>query len=182
MARDKSGDGDHEGAITFHCHHQHNHHFHVHHLHTLTLEWVVGIGGSSHASWCVWHGNHCHFNTTFATHTTVTVIGGTAKQLLGSSTDWCATTIVTPHTRGATSTHTHTWMAKWCGVANVLRLLCASTLAWSLHFATPFVCVTSSAKCVSPSIPSPLCFSITHPFLVCVCGIVKWHSRSLCGC
>ena len=23
--------------------------------------------------------------------------------------------------------------------------------------------------CVSPSIPSPLCFSITHPFLVCVC-------------
>ena len=65
--------------------------------------------------------------------------------------------------------HTHTWMAKWCGVANVLRLLCASTLAWSLHFATPFVCVTSSAKCVSPSIPSPLCFSITHPFFgVCV--------------
>ena len=65
--------------------------------------------------------------------------------------------------------HTHTWMAKWCGVANVLRLLCASTLAWSLHFATPFVCVTSSAKCVSPSIPSPLCFSITHtPFGVCV--------------
>ena len=36
---------------------------------THTLEWVVGIGGSSHASWCVWHGNHCHFNTTFATHT-----------------------------------------------------------------------------------------------------------------
>ena len=34
-----------------------------------TLEWVVGIGGSSHASWCVWHGNHCHFNTTFDTHT-----------------------------------------------------------------------------------------------------------------
>ena len=145
----------------------------------LTLEWVDGIGDSSHALWCVWHGNHCHFNTTFATHTTVTVIGGTAKQLLGSSTDWCATTIVTPHTRGATSTHT--WMAKWCGVANVLRLLCASTLAWSLHFATPFVCVTSSAKCVSPSIPSPLCFSITHPFFG-VCGIVKWHSHSLCGC
>ena len=67
--------------------------------------------------------------------------------------------------------HTHTWMAKWCGVANVLRLLCASTLAWSLHFATPFVCVTSSAKCVSPSIPSPLCFSITHPFW-CV-----WHCQ-----
>ena len=105
------------------------------------------------------------------THTTVTVIGGTAKQLLGSSTDWCATTIVTPHTRGATS-HTHTWMAKWCGVANVLRLLCASTLAWSLHFATPFVCVTSSAKCVSPSIPSPLCFSITHPFFWCM-----WHCQ-----
>ena len=41
--------------------------------------------------------------------------------------------------------------------------------AWSLHFATPFVCVTSSAKCVSPSIPSPLCFSITRPFLVCAC-------------
>ena len=54
------------------------------------------------------------------THTTVTVIGGTAKQLLGSSTDWCATTVVTPHMRGATSTHTHTWMAKWCGVVNVL--------------------------------------------------------------
>ena len=104
------------------------------------------------------------------THTTVTVIGGTAKQLLGSSTDWCATTIVTPHTRGATSTHT--WMAKCCGVANVLRLLCASTLAWSLHFATPFVCVISSAKCVSQSIPSPLCFSITHTFLVCV-----WHCQ-----
>ena len=31
------------------------------------------------------------------------------KQLLGSSTDWCATTIVTPHTRGATSTHAHGW-------------------------------------------------------------------------
>ena len=45
------------------------------------------------------------------THTTVTVIGGTAKQLLGSSTDWCATTIVTPHTRGATSTHTHGWQS-----------------------------------------------------------------------
>ena len=37
--------------------------------HTHTFEWVVGIGGSSHASWCVWHGNHCHFNTTFDTHT-----------------------------------------------------------------------------------------------------------------
>ena len=45
------------------------------------------------------------------THTTVTVIGGTAKQLLGSSTDWCATTIVTQHTRGATSTHTHGWQS-----------------------------------------------------------------------
>ena len=101
------------------------------------------------------------------THTTVTVIGGTAKQLLGSSTDWCATTIVTPHTRGATSTHTHTWMAKWCGVANVLRLLCASTLAWSLHFATPFVCVTSSAKCVTIHSITPLLFYHT-PLLVCV--------------
>ena len=35
----------------------------------LTLEWVDGIGDSSHALWCVWHDNHCHFNTTFATHT-----------------------------------------------------------------------------------------------------------------
>ena len=68
--------------------------------------------------------------------------------------------------------HTHTWMAKWCGVADVLRLLCASTLAWSLHFATPFVCVTSSAKCVSPSIPSPLCFSLIPLFGVCV-----WHCQ-----
>ena len=42
------------------------------------------------------------------THTTVTVIGGTAKQLLGSSTDWCATIIVTPHTRVVPLLHTHT--------------------------------------------------------------------------
>ena len=114
------------------------------------------------------------------THTTVTVIGGTAKHLLGSSTDWCATTIVTPHTRGATSTHTHGWQS---GVVWPMCCDCCVHQHLHGHFTLPHhLCVTSSAKCVSPSIPSPLCFSITHPFLVCVCGIVKWHSRSLCGC
>ena len=60
-------------------------------------------------------------------------------------------------------------MAKWCGVVNVLRLLSASTLAWSLHFATPFECATSSAKCVSPSIPSPTLLFYHTPFCVCLC-------------
>ena len=58
-------------------------------------------------------------------------------------------------------------MAKWCGVANVLRLLCASTLAWSLHFATPFVCHLISQVCVTIYSITTLLFYHT-PFL-CMC-------------
>ena len=66
--------------------------------------------------------------------------------------------------------NTHTWMAKWCGVANVLRLLCASTLAWSLHFATPFVCVPlhQPSVCHHP-FHHPFAFlSLTLFWCVCV--------------
>ena len=100
------------------------------------------------------------------THTTVTVIGGNAKQLLGSSTDWCATTIVTPHTRGATHPHMDGKVV-WCGQC-VVTVVCINTCMVTSLYHTICVCVTSSAKCVSPSIPPPLCFSITHTFF-CVC-------------
>ena len=130
---------------------------------THTLEWVVGIGGSSHASWCVWHGNHCHFNTTFATHTTVTVVGGTAKQLLGSSTDWCATTIVTPHTRGATA-HTHMdGKVVWCGQC-VVTVVCINTCMVTSLCHTICVCHFISQVCVTiHSITPVACLSHT-PF------------------
>ena len=118
---------------------------------------------------CVWHGNHCHFNTTFATHTTVTVIGGAAKQLLGSSTDWCATTIVTPHTRGPTSTHTHGWQS------GVMRSMCCDCCVHQHlhgHFTLPHhlcVCHLISQVCVTIHSITPLLFSHIHPFFgVCV--------------
>ena len=114
------------------------------------------------------------------THTTVTVIGGTAKQLLGSSTDWCATTIVTPHTRGATSTHTHGWQS---GVVWPMCCDCCVHQHLHGHFTLPH------HLCVSPHQPSVCHHPFHHPFAFlshtpfwCVCGIVKWHSRSLCGC
>ena len=107
------------------------------------------------------------------THTTVTVIGGTAKQLLGSSTDWCATTIVTPHTRGATSTHTHTWMGKWCGEAIVLRLLCSSTLCMVTSLCHAIcVCHLISQVCVTIHSITPLLFYHSPLF-----GVHVWHCQ-----
>ena len=89
------------------------------------------------------------------THTTVTVIGGTAKQLLGSSTDWCATTIVTPHTRGATSTHTHGWQS---GVVWPMCCDCCVHQHLHGHFTLPH------HLCVSPHQPSVCHHPFHHPF------------------
>ena len=105
------------------------------------------------------------------THMTVTVIGGTAKQLLGSSTDLCATTIVTPHTRGATSTHTHGWQS---GVVWPMCCDCCVHQHLHGHFTLPH------HLCVSPHQPSvchhlfhhPFAFLSLTPFSVCV-----WHRQ-----
>ena len=109
-------------------------------------------------------------------HTTVT--GGTAKQLLGSSTDWCATTIVTSHMRGATSTHTHIdGKDVWCGQC-VETVVCINTCMVTSLCHTICVCHLISQVCHHP-FHHPLAFLSLTPF--CVCGIVKWYSRSLCG-
>ena len=113
------------------------------------------------------------------THTTVTVIGGTAKHLLGSSTDWCATTIVTPHTRGATSTHTHGWQS---GVVWPMCCDCCVHQHLHGHFTLPH------HLCVSPHQPSvchhpfhhPFAFLSLTPFLVCVWHCQATFTLSLC--
>ena len=67
--------------------------------------------------------------------------------------------------------HTHTHMdgkVVWCGQC-VVTVVCINTCMVTSLCHTICVCVTSSAKCVSPSIPSPFCFYITHPFLVYLC-------------
>lgn len=102
------------------------------------------------------------------THTTVTVIGGTAKQLLGSSTDWCATTIVTPHTRGATSTHTHMdGKVVWCGQC-VETVVCINTCMVTSLCHTICVCHLISQVCVTIHSITPLLFYHTPLFGVCV--------------
>ena len=112
---------------------------------------------------------------------TVTVIGGTAKQLLGSSTDWCAATIVTPHTRGATSTRTHLdGKVVWCGQC-VETVVCINTLHG--HFTLPH------HLCVSPHQPSvchhpfhhPITFLPHTPFW-CVRVALSSGIHALCGC
>ena len=105
------------------------------------------------------------------THTTVTVIDGTAKQLLGSSTDWCATTIVTPHTRGATSTHTRMdGKVVWCGQC-VETVVCINTCMVTSLCHTICVCHLISQVCAINSI-TPLLFYHTLLYGVCV-----WHCQ-----
>lgn len=100
------------------------------------------------------------------THTTVTVIGGTAKQLLGSSTDWCATTIVTPHTRGATHPHMDGKVV-WCGQC-VETVVCINTCMVTSLCHTICVCHLISQVCVTIHSITPLLFYHTPLFGVCV--------------
>ena len=103
------------------------------------------------------------------THTTVTVIGGTAKQLLGSSTDWCATIIVTPHTRVVPLLHTHThgWES---GVVWSMCCECCVHQHLDGHFTLPHnLCVSphQSSVCHHP-FHHPFAFLSHTPFGVCV--------------
>ena len=84
VGRDKSGDGDHGGAITLHCHQQHKDHLHVVHLATHSLVCLLlgclaahGIQEGVCVAWCVAWQPLALQHHIWHTHTSETVIGGT---------------------------------------------------------------------------------------------------------
>ena len=84
VGRDKSGDGDHGGAITLHCHQQHKDHLHVVHLATHSLVCLLLGFLAAHGIQQGVCGMVCGMATIGTstphlahTHTSETVIGGT---------------------------------------------------------------------------------------------------------
>ena len=83
VGRDKSGDSDHGGAITLHCHQQHKDHLHVVHLATHSLVCLLGclaahvIQEGVCVAWCVAWQPLALQHHIWHTHTSETVIGGT---------------------------------------------------------------------------------------------------------